>query len=196
MRPLYDFIRGTVASLSPTHCVLDVGGVGYRMLVPVTTFEALRKGEVATLLVWQLVREDKLDLFGFASESERSLFLLLVTVNGVGPSIALNILARASVEEVANAIASEKVEFLRGLKGIGPKTAARLIMELKEKVGALSSGAPSDPSSTSSHREDAASALEVLGYSRKVAAKAVARAADEAPDATVGELVRAALKHA
>lgn len=192
---MYDFIRGTVVSLTPTHCVLDVAGVGYRFQIPVPTFERLELQVETTLLVWQLVREDKLELFGFASEPERGMFLLLLQVNGVGPSIALNILARASVGEIADAIATEQIDFLRGLKGIGPKTAARLIMELKEKVGALAASGLGTSSTTSSYADDAASALEVLGYSPKVAHRAVNEAASKTPDATIGELVRAALKH-
>ncbi len=192
---MYDFIRGTVASLTPTHCVLDVGGVGYRFQIPVPTFEHLTLGEEATLLAWQLVREDKLELFGFATESQRGLFLLLLRVNGVGPSIALNILARASVEEVAAAIAHEQLDFLRGLKGIGPKTAARLIMELRDKVGALAATDSGGTCPTSSHADDAVAALEVLGYSSKIARRAVSDAIDENPDSSVGELVRTALKH-
>lgn len=192
---MYDFIRGKVASASPTRIVIDVGGVGYLLEVPLSTYEALPKKGDAQVWVQLHVREDALRLFGFATVEERSLFNLLQSVSGVGPTVGLNILSRARVAEICDAIVREDIAYLKSLKGVGPKTAARLVTELKEKAAQFSTGAQATPrSAAGAIEDDAIQALEILGYPTKSAMAAVHEAAETKAASTVGELVRAALK--
>lgn len=192
---MYDSFRGKIQAIGPTKLVLDCGGVGYHLEIPVSTYEALPKKGEAFVFAHLHVREDAMKLYGFASENERGMFLLLQRVSGIGPTVALNILSRASITEIADGIVQENVAFLKSLKGVGPKTAQRLVTELRDAAGMFSGGAPKkDATALSSAAEDAVAALLVLGYQQKPAEKAVEKAAADHPSMTVGELVRAALK--
>ncbi len=191
---MYDYLRGTIAEKSPTQVVLDVGGMGFQVHAPLSTTQALPdRGEVK-LWTWLHVREDILRLYGFASLEERKLFGLLQQVSGVGPRLAVAILSRASVRELAEAISSGSTEFLKSLKGIGPKTAQRLIMELQDSLHAFLVEPGRDAHSHQPAVRDALQALEVLGCAPKAARKAVEGVLAEHPDLPVEDIVRRALR--
>ena len=135
---MISYIRGVLAEKSPTRAVIEAAGVGYELLIPISTYEKLpREGADAKLLAYHCVREDDESLFGFATANERELFVKLTGVSGVGPKIALAILSGASVGELALAIASGDAKRLAAVKGVGKKTAAKICVELRDKVDAL-----------------------------------------------------------
>lgn len=192
---MYEYLRGTIASKSPMSVVLDVAGIGFFVEVPLSTSETLPSSGETKLWTSHYVREDAEKLFGFATTRERELFTLLQKVSGVGPGVALAMLSRASVPDLARAIENGDVALLKSLKGVGPKTAQRVITELRDRIGHLAAETSATGSAAKgSLIDDAVQALEVLGCPTKAADKAVrAVLAEETPDA-LEELVRKALK--
>ncbi|MFC1706465.1 Holliday junction branch migration protein RuvA [Planctomycetota bacterium] len=196
---MYDFFFGTVASCSPTTAVLEVGGVGYRFEIPVSTYEAVRSAANASravkLYAHLLVKEDDLRLFGFAEEADRRLFEALITVKGVGPRIGLAVLSGSSTADVVRAIGVGDTGLLDRIKGIGRKTAERVVVELREKAHLLMPPAEAI-TRLSSEADDAVRALVSLGYNPAAARKAIDKAAQVlGPDVAVEELVREGLQH-
>ncbi len=194
-------VQGTIVEKTPTHVVLDVGGIGYEIWITLSGFESLgRVGEQARLRTYLDVREDLHQLFGFVSEEERGLFLLLISVSGIGPKSALSILSAMPVRELRQAIVSENIDFLTAAPGVGKKTAQRLIVELKEKVmkGVSKEPLPAVTASPtdSNVADEAVMALTSLGYAKAAAEKAVVRAIQEKTDHrfTIEELVKSALR--
>lgn len=199
-------LTGTVSEATPVRAVLNVQGVGYEVLMPISTAQKLPGiGETAKLLTVAVYREDSQTLYGFATEEERGFFRLLVEkVSGIGPKIALSILSRMDVSSLTRAIANSDVKALSSCPGIGKKTAERLVVELKDKVKSLGAGGATlsmaGSSSTtgaidaaSSARLDAVAALIALGMKESEAEKAIQRASDRlGSSATSEELVRAA----
>jgi holliday junction DNA helicase RuvA len=169
------YVRGTLAEKSPTRAVIEAAGVGYELLIPISTYEKLpREGGEAKLLAWHCVREDDELLFGFATANERELFAKLTGVSGVGPKIALAILSGASVGELALAIASGDAKRLAAVKGVGKKTAAKICVELKDKVDALAFAPGGAPGAAATPvAADAVAALRALGFSDETSAKMV-----------------------
>jgi len=189
-------LRGILRSKSPTEVTIDVNGVGYVVSVSLAT--SLRLGtinEPASLLTHLHVREDAMQLFGFADDEERRLFLLLVSITGIGPRTALGILSGTSPAELAAAIARKDHAALTALPNVGRKTAERLILELRDKVSSTEEPAPAG-GDTEKLRAEALMALAALGFSRPVAEKALRQAITEAAKSpvTVEELVRRALR--
>lgn len=186
-------LEGTVTHLEPGFAVVSCGGVGFKCLTTVRTVQKLHTGEKALLYTQLNVREDALDLFGFADERELACFKLLIAVTGVGPKAALSILSEASPEKLALYVASGDAKALTKAQGVGMKLAQRIVLELKDKVSAEATalGLESVPVSASGNAEEAVSALMVLGYSRSEASLAAARADASAP---VEEIIRAALR--
>ena len=192
------YVRGVLAEKSPTRAVLEAAGVGYELLIPVSTYEKLpREGGEAKLLAWHCVREDDEILFGFATANERELFAKLTGVSGVGPKIALAILSGASVGELALAIASGDAKRLSSVKGVGKKTAEKICVELKDKVDALAfaahggagAGAAVAPVAT-----DAVAALRALGFNDETSTKMVTDILAKNPDvASVEQVIKLAL---
>jgi Holliday junction DNA helicase RuvA len=199
---VYDFLRGEVVERRPTHLVLDVGGVGYRLTIPLSSYERLPgKGEVL-VYAHLYVREDVQRLYGFATRDERKLFELLQTVSGIGPTVALGIVGTTSLEDFRTLVVGENVPGLTRMKGVGKKLALRMVVELKDVLRVLPAGEePTDATpeaiGAGTAYEDAMLALLALGYTRASSEKALARAMKQLPDATdTSELVRAALAHA
>jgi Holliday junction DNA helicase RuvA len=199
---LYDHLRGTLATKQPTRAVVAVGGVGYELTVPLSTFEALPDEEQAVIVFTHLhVREDSLRLFGFATRDERRFFRRLLDVSGIGPAVALSILSSAGYAEFRDAILTEDVKRLTALKGVGKKLAQRMVLELRDGLAKEGSpGAPgSAPGTATSHplQEDAFQALVTLGFTRSQALTAVEKIlnSDDAPT-DLGEVVRLALRSA
>ena len=180
---MYDYFRGLVAEKSPAHVVLDVGGIGYRLEVPASTYERVRDAgdkQPVKLLAFFHVREDQHKLFGFFTEGERRLFEQLLTIKGVGPTIALNILSGSSIPDIVRAIKDGDASFLDRIKGVGKKTAERVVLELREKADAilsslarLPSGGVQPPSNGNAISDDALRAMISLGFTAVVARKAV-----------------------
>ena len=191
-------LAGRLARKAPNAVLVDVGGVGYQVLIPLSTFYALpAEGEAAALEISTQVREDAIQLFGFATERERRLFEQLIAVSKVGPKLATAVLSGMPVEELCAAIAAGDVARLSTIPGVGGKTAERLALELREKVAPLleDAGRAAAPTTTAAGgraAEDAAAALVNLGYRPKDAEKAVGKAAAEG-EAGLAALIRRAL---
>jgi holliday junction DNA helicase RuvA len=195
------FLRGRLVHALPTQATVDVGGVGYEVLLPLSSFDKLpATGSEVLLLTHLAVREDAHVLYGFMSAPERDLFRLLIhTVSGIGPKIALNMLSGMSVAALRGAVASGDVKALAQISGVGRKTAERIVVELKDKIGEAgaweASSAQRALSETDQRLNDATLALMALGFKQPEAHEA-ARAAQTllGPKATVEDLVRAGLK--
>lgn len=188
------FLRGILLHKSPQDLLLDVGGVGYRVLVPISTFCRLGdQGTQAQLLIHTHVREDQLVLYGFATPAELELFEKLIGVSGVGPKVALGVLSGIEVEDLIQAIRGNDVARLTRVPGVGKKTAERLILELKDKISGLHGGA-AEPQAPSPKRTDLLSALANLGYSSAEADRAATEVLRLHPDASLGDLLRDALR--
>jgi holliday junction DNA helicase RuvA len=189
-------LSGVLLESRPDRALLDVGGVGYDVAIPLGTYSALPPaGERATLHVHTHVREDSLQLFGFATHDERALFEKLLSVSGIGPRVALTILSGLPLGELLRAISSQDVRRLSTIPGIGKRLAERLGVELKEKLGDLGSGSSAAaPLPKGSAADDALGALLNLGYREAQALPAVEAALQESPAADLSALIQAALK--
>jgi Holliday junction DNA helicase RuvA len=189
-------LRGRVLRKSPQDVVLDVAGVGYRVLIPVSTFYRLSdEGGEANLRIHTHVREDALQLFGFESAAEQSLFERLIEVAGVGPKLAINILSGIEASDLATALRSSDIARLTRIPGVGKKTAERLVLELREKMPAVGDAAgTAPPAAPGTVKDDLLSALWNLGYSRGEMERGVDRALKEEPDGRFEDLLRRSLR--
>lgn len=189
-------LSGNIVHKSINQIIVDVGGVGYRLLIPLSSFYALPEEGAVRLHVHTHVREDALQLFGFLTMEEKEMFALLLTISGVGPKLALNILSNIPVHELKCALTQGNVKQLSSLPGIGKKTAERLILELREKIpgGASTTAETSSVAGTAiDQREDALSALVNLGYKETLSKKALDKL-EIAPGTSLEEILKAALK--
>jgi holliday junction DNA helicase RuvA len=193
------FIRGTLIDKSPTHVIIETNGVGFDLLIPVSTFERLAQpGAEVQMLTHLYVREDALVLYGFSSVEERELFRELLTVSGIGPRLALTILSGSPVNQIYRAIADGDEVTLTKIKGLGKKTVQRLILDLKERASEKIKQTSPEPAFLVSEKggtvEQSIAAMISLGYSRREAEAVIARAAARSGrDASVEELIRIAL---
>lgn len=193
---MYEYFSGKLANLTTTQAVIDCGGVGYLLEISLTTYDKiqhLREGsEPVKLLVHEIIREDTYQLFGFADEGERSLFRQLIGVNGVGANTARVMLSTLTAVELSNAIASQDEAAIKRIKGIGAKTAQRIVLELHDKVGVLGSvAASSSPAGNTASKQEALAAMTMLGFG-KAAVEKVLQSLDGS--LTAEELIREALK--
>lgn len=192
---MFAYLKGIVSDLSPTIAVIECAGVGYQVHISLQTFGVLKEGEQVKLLVHQIVREDAHLLFGFSSEEERRVFRYLISVNGVGANTALIILSSMSISELIAGIAQGNENLLKRIKGIGAKTAQRLIVELKDKVLKEPSAYNKVDTSYNTMRQEALSALVVLGFSKPNAEKALDKVIQRSGShQRVEDLIREALK--
>ncbi|MBX7154492.1 MAG: Holliday junction branch migration protein RuvA [Bacteriodetes bacterium] len=193
-------LQGTLIEKSTNEVVVDCNGVGYVASVSVATSEVMQLGEKVSVYTYLAVREDALQLFGFATKEERDMFLLLTSISGIGGKIALGLLSAASIKELQQAIVEKNATFLQRLPGIGKKTAERIVLELQDKVQTLAIGVDKAQVSggMSFVQSEAVAALSALGYQRAAAEKAVKNAMQEQPSLqwTAESLIRAALKNA
>lgn len=197
-------LSGTLLAKHATSVIVDVGGVGYEVTIPVTTFYDLEEaGGQVSLRVYTHVREDALQLYGFKTGRERELFTLLISVSGIGPKSAIAMLSGMSADEIIAAIRTNNIARLTSIPGVGKKTAERLGIELRDKMAALSSPALEEqlaaqpagaPVGEDALREDALSALINLGYQRAAAEKAVTQAMQEGGDLSVELILRRSLR--
>lgn len=192
---MYDYIKGNVAELTPTYVVLDNHGVGYMINISLNSFNALQHQEdVAKVYVYEAIREDAHLLFGFTERRERELFLLLISVSGVGANTARMILSSLTPSDLEQTIASENVGILKSVKGIGAKTAERIILDLKDKIK-LSTDTLLDKSQvTSEVFDEAMSALVMLGFTKQMSQKALKKLFTAEPTITVEQAIKKALK--
>lgn len=189
-------LKGTVQELSPTYTVIDVQGVGYYVEISLQTSQHLRIGQQTTLYTQQIFREDAQLLFGFNTFLEKELFNLLISVNGVGPVSALIMLSSLTIEEIAGAILNGQAMLLQKVKGIGAKTAERIIIDLRDKVQKFGVAQENISASINTKiKEESLTALEVLGIPRKTSEKIADRILKTAPDLNVEELVKQILKN-
>ena len=196
---MYHHLSGKLAHKSPAQIVVDVGGVGYELSVPLSTYEKLpAEGETVRLLTHFHVRDDVMRLFGFLSHEERELFRMLLTVSGIGPMLAMAVLSGSSVEAVKSAVLTADSSRLKKIRGIGTKTAERMVLELRDPIARLGVRVSGGEASAGEFASlDAVSALVSLGFSRTRADEAVAAARKTlGTQASVEALVREALKSA
>ena len=198
-------LSGTLLSKQATSAIVDVSGVGYEVAIPLSTFYELGEpGSVVQLRIYTHVREDAFQLFGFKTARERELFLHLISVNGVGPGLAIKLLSGMSADEMIASIRTNNLVRLVAIPGVGRKTAERLVVDLREKMAALSSPALEEefaaqaggaPATTEDAlRNDAMSALANLGYQKAAAEKAVKTAIDEGGELSVELILRRSLR--
>lgn len=192
---MYEYISGVLSEVAPTYAVLDVGGVGYYLNISLETFSAIEHAERAKLYVHYVVREDAQLLYGFSTRSEREFFRLLIGVSGVGGNTARMILSTYSPRELQNIISTGNAVLLKNVKGLGLKTAQKIIVELTGKLTALEADAgAAAPVADSGCFDEALAALVMLGFARTAAEKVLHGVLREMPSASVEELVRMSLK--
>lgn len=188
-------IKGRLVEKNPTYVVVDCNGVGYMLHISLNTYTSLPTEELITLQTHLSIREDAHTLYGFIDKVEREIFRLLISVSGVGPSIARTMLSSMTTDEIQQAIASENVRVIQSVKGIGAKTAQRVIIDLKEKILKTFDINEVSIEESNTNKEEALSALEVLGFARKQATKVVTNIIKESPTITVEGLIKKALKN-
>jgi Holliday junction DNA helicase RuvA len=191
---MYEFIKGTISGLTPAGVVVEAGGIGYFLHISVNTYSRINGNESSKLFLHQVVREDAQLLYGFADKDERDFFRMLISVNGIGAAIAIMMLSSYLPDDLRNAILTENVNLLKSIKGIGAKTAQRVIIELKDKVG---KGVASDKifkTGDSVVRNEALSALEMLGFNKKAVENSLDQIIAAQPGLTVEQLLKIALK--
>jgi Holliday junction DNA helicase RuvA len=188
-------LQGKLVEKSPTQVVIDCGGVGYHVNISLHTYSLLPATDFIKLFTHLQIKEDAHTLFGFVEKSEREIFKLLLSVSGIGASIARTMLSSLDPKQITNAIASGDVVTIQSIKGIGSKTAQRVILDLKEKVLKLYDLDEVSMSQSNTNRDEALSALEVLGFVRKASEKIVEKIIKEAPDSSVEYIIKQALKN-
>ena len=187
-------LQGKLVEKTPTQVVIDCGGVGYHVNISLHTYSLLPTTDFIKLFTHLQIKEDAHTLFGFVEKSEREIFKLLVSVSGIGASIARTMLSSLDPKQITNAIASGDVVTIQSIKGIGSKTAQRVILDLKEKVLKLYDLDEVSMSISNTNRDEALSALEVLGFVRRASEKVVEKIIKEDPDATIESIIKQALK--
>lgn len=197
---MIEYVKGSLADITPAYAVIEANGVGYGLNISLNTYSAIQGKKETKLWVYEAIREDAYVLFGFSTKQERDMFLLLITVSGVGANTARVILSEMTVNELCNVISTGNERVLKGVKGIGLKTAQRIIVDLKDKI--LSSGVAQQISvaggsqSTVDYgvRDEAVGALTMLGFSPAPSAKVVMVILKENPDMPVEQVIKQALK--
>ena len=191
---MIEYLDGKIVELNPAHAIVDVGGVGYFITISLNTYSALTRTKSGKLFIHEVIREDAHNLYGFSEPDERVLFRNLISVSGIGPNTGILFLSSLSVIEIKSAIVSGDFNKLKTIKGVGLKTAQRLVVELKDKLG--KEPLPSDIFSTENNttREEALSALVTLGFVKKNAEKIIDTILKQNPQDTVEQLIKDALK--
>lgn len=192
---MYDFIAGKVDRITPTEVVIDCNGLGYLLHISLNTFEVLKDQKQVKVFAHLIVREDSHTLYGFATTNERQLYVKLVGVNGVGPSTARMILSSMRVDDVVSALSNNNIAVLKTIKGIGPKAAQRLVVELQDKLGGIGSDEAYTLSGGGTQMDEAMEALMALGFAKPAIAKILLRiSADAGNNATTEELIKKSLQ--
>lgn len=188
-------IKGRLAEKNPTDVVIDCGGVGYLLHISLHTFSLIPEGEMLQLYTHLQVKEDSHTLFGFVEKSEREIFRLLISVSGIGASTARTMLSSLHPDQIKEAIASNDVAAIQSIKGIGVKTAQRVIIDLKDKILKVYNIDEVSVSQSNTNKNEALSALETLGFNRKLAEKVIDKVLKQNPKETVENIIKQALKN-
>ena len=192
---MIDYIKGTLENINLTEAIVECQGIGYSTLISLQTYEALNGKKDVKIYIHHYLREDEELYYGFATKEERNLFRLLIGVSGIGATTARMMLSSLTSEEIRNAIIAEDINKIKSIKGIGLKSAQRLIIELKDKViKGDGSGAEAIFSSSNSNAEEATSALVMLGFTKQNVNKVIAAILKEKPNASLEEIIKIALK--
>jgi len=191
---MIEYIKGNITQITPTSLIIETGGIGYFMNISVSTFSRLEGKSEYKMLVHEVIREDSHQLFGFADNDERNIFRLLISVTGVGANTARMMLSSVNPAEIEKAILGSDVNLLKSVKGIGLKTAQRIIVDLKDKVGKHAASGEIFAFADNTKREEALSALVMLGFAKSTVAKVIEKIARENKDLTVEEMIKMALK--
>ncbi|MCE5331953.1 MAG: Holliday junction branch migration protein RuvA [Bacteroidales bacterium] len=194
---MFDYIKGDIAELTPAFVVVEAAGIGYCIHITLPTFTALNGKPNARLYVYEAIREDAHLLFGFMNQAERQLFLLLISVSGIGANTARMIMSSYSTQEIQEMIATGNVFALNAIKGIGTKTAQRIIVDLKDKIlkiAGTGSGSAMSVTTNNEVKEEAVSALVMLGFAATASQKAVDQILKNDPNLRVEQLIKTALK--
>lgn len=193
---MYDYIKGEIVEISPTEVILECNGIGYSIMISLQTYDALKERDEAKVYIYHHIREDEEQFYGFATKNERELFKLLISVSGVGVGSARMMLSSLTDEEIRNAILSEDVRTIKSIKGIGMKTAQRLILDLKDKMvkGAGVETAEITVPTKNHNIDEATTALLNLGFSKVNINKILPEILKESPDASIETIIREGLK--
>lgn len=195
---MIEYLRGELAELTPATAIIECCGVGYATSITLNTYSALQGKKDVKVYIYEVIREDTHQLFGFYNKHERELFLLLISVSGIGGNTARTILSAFTVNELCEAIATGNEAAIKSVKGIGLKTAQRLIVDLKDKIGGMYDGSTSAAGNTAAVNNDnidgAVQALAMLGFPVSAANKVVQSIAKSEPNATIEQLIKLALK--
>lgn len=191
---MFEYIKGAVASLKPSHIIVEANSIGYFITISLNSYTQLNGQAEVKLFLHQHIREDAHQLFGFATEAERDLFRMLISVNGIGANTAVMMFSSLSPDEISNAILNENVNLLKSIKGIGIKTAQRVIIDLKDKVGKSPISEQFVASADNTLRVEALSALVMLGFAKKPAEKEVDKILAAQPNLSVENVIKLALK--
>jgi len=193
---MIDYIKGQITELSPTEVIIETYGIGYRILISLQTYEVLNGKKDVIVYIHHYLREDEELYYGFATKDERELFRLLIGVSGIGASTARMMLSSLTADEIRNAIIAEDINKIKSIKGIGLKSAQRLILELKDKVvkGAGADNNVLFSSTANAATEEAVTALVMLGFTKANVTKAVTAVLKENPGASLEEIIKQSLK--
>ncbi len=191
---MIEYLKGKITEITPANAVIECYGVGYDVNISLTSYSLLKEGEECKLYIYEVIREDAHLLYGFVKKQERELFILLISVSGVGPNTARIILSSFTPSELENVIASGNVGLLKNVKGIGTKTAERIIVDLKDKIKVGDSTFIIGTREEQEVQEETIAALVMLGYPQPAAKKVVQKISKENPTYKVEELIKAALK--
>ena len=198
---MIEYIKGSVAEISPACVVLEAAGVGYEIFVSLNTYTAVQQKKEAKLFIYESIREDAHILYGFATKSERQLFVLLTGVSGIGAQTARTVLSAFTTAELATIIREENVAMLKSVKGIGPKAASRIVLDLKDKIsldlgmeGSAAGAANALSTEALAVAKEAVAALTTLGYSPAPTQKVVSQILKDNPAASVELVIKQALK--
>jgi len=191
---MFEYIKGAVISLKPSHVILETNSIGYFITISLNTYTQLNGKENVKLYIHQVIREDAHLFYGFATESERELFRMLISVSGIGSNTAIMMFSSLSPDEISQAILNENVVLLKSIKGIGIKTAQRVIIDLKDKVGKSPASEQIVASADNTLRNEALSALVMLGFAKKPAEKELDKILAAQPNLSVESVIKLALK--
>lgn len=191
---MYEFIKGKLTEINPAYAVVESNGIGFYINISLNTYSKLSKLSECNIFIHQVVREDALTLYGFFDKTERSVFRYLISVSGVGPNTARMMLSSLTAQEIQSAILHNDIILLKSIKGIGAKTAQRIVLDLKDKLSKLDKTEEIFISESNRIRDEALSALEILGFSKNSVEKSINKIFIENNDLSVEELIKLVLK--
>ncbi len=192
---MIDYIKGEIARITPTYLIIETGGIGYLINISLTTFSRLETMKEFKVLIHEVIREDSHQLFGFAEDGERDIFRSLISVSGVGANTARMMLSSLSPGEIERAILGSDVNLLKSVKGIGLKTAQRIIVDLKDKLGKHTGTGEIFAFADNTIRDEALSALVMLGFAKSTVVKVLDKIARDEKNLTVEDMIKKALKN-